>query len=55
MDTSIEKSIVRKLADLSVLCLSNMATSNKTHTMILVYAADDFRENIGKIAEIEFF
>ena len=49
MDTSIEKIIVRKWADQGVMCLV-MFTGNKTHTMLLVCAADDFRkisENAG--------
>ena len=54
VDTSLEKiSLENGLIKLHC-AWSNMFTLNKTHTMILVCAADDFRK-YWKNAEIEIF
>ena len=44
METKLVKNIVRKWAHQVAWCLSNILTYNKTHTMILVCADDDFRK-----------
>ena len=44
VDTKLVKYIVRKWAHEVACCFVNILTNNKTHTMILVCAADDFRK-----------
>ena len=55
MDTSIEKKTSLENGLIKLHCVwPNMFTLNKTHTMILVCAADDFRK-YQENAEIEIF
>ena len=52
VDTSPEKNMVRDGADQLYCVWSNTVTLNKTYTMILVCAADDFRKY--KIQKLRF-